>query len=95
MGVAIIVSFFALLARGIAIASACKETYFQGLTMSIVLLLVIENMIHIGYNIAMFPITGIPLYFVSQGFTAVVTAMVLAAVLLVISTGVLERRKLI
>ncbi len=93
IGTAIIIAFFALLKRGVAIVFACKDIYFQGLSMSIVVLLSVESMIHIGYNIAVFPITGIPLYFVSQGFTAVVTAMVLAAVLLVISTGTVEGGK--
>lgn len=93
MGAAIITAFFILLLRGTVIASKCKDAYFQGLSMSIAVLLAVECMIHIGYNIALFPITGIPLYFVSQGFTAVVTAMVLASVLLVISTGSVERRK--
>ena len=92
MGIIVIFCFFFLLKRGITIASRCQDSYFQGLTMAITLLIIVETIIHIGYNIAMFPITGIPLYFVSQGFLAIITSMVLIAILLVISTGKVKRR---
>jgi len=51
-----------------------------------------EAVVHIGYNIAAFPITGIPLYFVSQGFTAILTGMIFVAILLVISIGQKEKQ---
>lgn len=87
MGMVIVLSFFALLKRGMEIASECKDIYFQGTATAITIMITAETVIHIAYNIAMFPITGIPLYFVSQGFTAIVTGMALSTVLLVISDG--------
>lgn len=92
MGAVVLICFFALLKRGTAIAASCEDVYFQGVAMGITLLITVESILHIGYNIAVFPITGIPLYFVSQGFTAVMTSMILAAVLLVISAGMVKRR---
>ncbi len=91
MGFIVIFCFFVLLKRGIEIARKCEDSYFQGMAIAIAVLIVGEAIIHIGYNIAILPITGIPLYFVSAGFTAILTAMTLIAILLVISTGNVER----
>lgn len=88
MGSVVIICYSALLQMGVRIAAACKSTYYHGLTMTIAAMLTLEAVIHIGYNVSFLPITGIPLYFVSQGFTAIVTSMSLFAVLMVISTGI-------
>ncbi len=91
IGVIVILFFFALLKRGMDIAFACQDTYFQGVAMGVTLLISVETIIHIGYNTAMLPITGIPLYFLSQGFLAIITGMALITILLVISTGKVRR----
>lgn len=90
LGVIMIIFFFALLKRGMEIAETCESDYFKCLVMAITFLISIETVVHIGYNIACFPITGIPLYFVSHGFTAIVTGMALIAMLLAISTGEID-----
>ena len=61
--------------------------------MASTVLIFTEALIHIGYNLAILPITGIPLYFCSSGFTALATGMGLTGVLLAISTGKIRRRK--
>lgn len=91
MGLLIILFLFTLLKRGIEISERCEDLYFQGISFSITVLIIVESIIHLGYNTAVMPITGIPLYFISQGFTAIITGMALTAVLLVISTGNIER----
>lgn len=58
------------------------------MAVGIACLIAVESIIHIGYNMALLPITGIPLYFLSQGFSAIVTSMSLVAILLVISTKI-------
>lgn len=85
MGIMLLIFFFVFLKRGMEIANSCEDTYFQGLAMAITLIITIETVIHIGYNMGCFPITGIPLYFVSQGFLAIITGMALVSILLVIS----------
>ena len=85
MGIIVVVAFFAILKRGIAVAEKQYNPYLQRVAMAVTVIMATEAVIHIGYNIAALPITGIPLYFVSQGFTAVVTGMVLITVLLIIS----------
>lgn len=93
VGAVILIAFLALLKRGTEIALSRREPYIQGLAMTIILVLSMEGIVHIGYNIGILPITGIPLYFVSQGFTAMVTGMVLAAILLVLSSRAWERKE--
>lgn len=91
MGILLIFTFIILLVRGIEIARKCIDSYFSGLAMGFTLLIVIESIIHIGYNIGILPITGIPLYGVSQGFTATTTYMIMIAIILTISTETTER----
>lgn len=93
MGFLVVLFIFAFLKRGTDIANKCEDTYFQGVAICITDVIIVEAVIHIGYNLAMLPITGIPLYFVSQGFTAVVTGMAFITVLLVISTGTVYREE--
>lgn len=85
MGMLMLLSFIALLRRGIKIADQCEDSYFQGLAAEITFMISVETVVHIGYNIGFLPITGIPLFFVSQGFTAVITGMALISILLVVS----------
>lgn len=74
------------LKRGMDIADQCDTLYKKGLVTAVTILIILEQIIHIGYNMALLPITGIPMYFVSQGFTAIVTGMILVTILLVISS---------
>lgn len=87
MGFLVLLFFFAFLRIGFQIAMKSKEAYLQRTACAITLVITIEALVHIGYNIAAFPITGIPLYFISQGFTAIITGMLLVAILLVISAN--------
>lgn len=91
IGFLLILFMIAFIKRGMDIANRCSDGYFQGIAASISILFVTEAVVHIGYNTALLPITGIPLYFISQGFTAIFTGMTFVAILLVISTGDMER----
>lgn len=81
----LLVFLIAFLKRGMDLADRCGSLYKKGIVTAITVLITTETIIHIGYNLALLPITGIPMYFVSQGFTAIVTGMVLVSVMLVIS----------
>ena len=81
----LLVFLIAFLKRGMDIADRCSSQYKKGIVTAITILITIEAIIHIGYNLALLPITGIPMYFVSQGFTAIVTGMIFVSILLVIS----------
>ena len=81
-----------LLRRGILqVAEKYEDMYFRGLATGISLLIAVENAIHIAYNIACFPVSGVVFYLVSAGFTAIVSGFALIAVLLVLSIGKAER----
>lgn len=87
MGLMVILMVMVFMNCGFRIAMECNDVYFKGIASGITIVVVAEAVVHIGYNTAALPITGIPLYFVSQGFTAITTGMALLAVLLVISAG--------
>ena len=91
MGVIVLVLFFIVMCRGVKIATNCKDPYYQGIAMSVTTMIITETLVHIGYNLALFPITGIPCYFFSQGFSATATGMMIVSVVLAISTGTIER----
>lgn len=93
MGFVLLLSFFFLFQRGMTISRNCRDCYFKGTAMGITVLFAAESTVHIAYNIGAGPITGIPLYLVSEGFTATTTGMMMIAVLLVISSGAVERSR--
>lgn len=82
-GFIVILLFFAFLRKGMLISTQCEDPYFRRLSFIITTMIIIHAVVHIGYNIALFPVTGIPLYFISQGFTAMTTGMLLTGVLMV------------
>ncbi len=91
IGLIVILLYMALFHRGKELASYSTDPYLQGTAVGISTMITVEAIIHIGYHQALLPITGIPLYLVSSGFTAIMTGMVMTAVLLSISTGLVER----
>ena len=86
MGCVILLCFYFIFIRGVDIASRAKNNYYRCMAMSVTLVLVLESLITIAYSMAVFPITGIPTYYMSRGFTALLTGMVMTAVLIVISS---------
>lgn len=90
IGIVLVVFILAFLKRTMTIAEQCADSYLKGVASGIAVVIVVEAVVHIGYNMAMLPITGIPLYFLSQGFSAIITSMCLVAILQEIST---EKRK--
>ncbi|HAB93286.1 MAG TPA: hypothetical protein DCF49_00740 [Lachnospiraceae bacterium] len=93
LGMLIILMFIGLLVAGMNVAHGCQNRYLQGVAMAGSLLIFAEALIHIGYNLAVLPITGIPLYFCSYGFSALTTGMGLTGVLLAISTGKVRKKR--
>lgn len=92
IAIAVLLCSFILLRRGIfQVAEKYEDTYFHGLATGISLLIAVEDAIHIAYNIASFPVSGVVFYLVSAGFTAIVSGLALIAVLLVLSVGKAER----
>lgn len=91
MGFMVIMAYFLLFYRGTSIAQKCRDQYLKSLAAAITIMITVQSIIHIGYNSGIMPITGIPLYIVSDGYTSSTMFMVMLAVLLVISTNKVER----
>ena len=68
-----------------------KDRYYRTLGVAIVLLLAFQNIVHIAVNISLFPITGIPLMYVSHGGAIQTVSMMVTCILLLISSGEFER----
>lgn len=74
--------FILLLMRGIRAAQIAGDTAGQLVAAGIVMLIMMQTVINIAVNLSVFPVTGIPLPFVSQGGSSLVS--------LFISLGILQ-----
>lgn len=91
MGFLVILMTMMLIRQGLIISQKAKDTYYSGLAMGMTVMIAIETVIHVGYNVGIMPITGISYYLVSSGFTSVTVAVLMITVLLMISTNTQER----
>lgn len=91
VGIVAIGAILLMFREGYVIAGRSRDSYYKGLTMGFSLVLMLEALIHIAYNLSLFPITGIPLYFVSHGFSSLTCGMLMVAFIVVISRGTQER----
>ncbi len=65
--------FLLLLMRGIRAAQIAGDTAGQLMAVGIVVLILMQAFINIAVNLSLFPVTGIPLPFVSQGGSSLVS----------------------
>jgi cell division protein FtsW len=85
-GATIVITLFALLAAvGISIAFRARDTYGRLLAVGIVAWLTIQALVNIGGVVAVLPITGVPLPFISNGGNAMLVNLFAIGVLLSIS----------
>lgn len=81
----LILLFLAFSFRGLKIASRAPD-YFSGLlVVGIVILIVSQSFINIGSMLGVFPLTGLPLLFISHGGTALLFALASVGIVLNIS----------
>lgn len=74
--------FILLLMRGIRAAQIAGDTAGQLVAVGIVMLILMQTFINVAVNLSIFPVTGIPLPFISQGGSSLVS--------LFISLGILQ-----
>ena len=65
--------FIFLLMRGVRVAQIAGDTAGQLVAVGIVMLILMQTFINIAVNVSLFPVTGIPLPFVSQGGSSLVS----------------------
>lgn len=82
-GAAIVITLFALLAAvGVSIAFRARDTFGRLLAVGIVAWLSIQALVNIGGVVAVLPITGVPLPFISNGGNAMLVNLFAVGVLL-------------
>ncbi|HVY35905.1 MAG TPA: putative peptidoglycan glycosyltransferase FtsW [Candidatus Paceibacterota bacterium] len=86
IGSSIVVVLYVFLAiRGYKIAIQAKDTFGQYLTVGLTTLLVAQSFLNIASLIGLFPLTGVPLVFISQGGTSFAIALGSAGIILNVS----------
>lgn len=84
-GVILIIAFLIFASRGFFIAQGSRD-YFGGLmVLGIVILIISQSFINIASMLGLFPLTGIPLLFVSKGGTALFMTLAGVGIILNVS----------
>lgn len=81
--------FIALLLRGLRIAAAAPDDFGRLMATGIVVMILAQVFINIGVNTRLFPVTGIPLPFISQGGSSLMTMFMAMGLL----QSILARRR--
>ncbi len=84
-GLAIIAAFFLFLWRGFRIAKNVPDKFGGLLALGIVIIISFQSFINIASMLGIFPLTGVPLFFISHGGTAMFFALSAVGVVLNIS----------
>ncbi len=90
-GVVVIALFVILAYQGIRVALAAPDTFGALLAAGITAWLTIQAFVNIGVVVALFPITGITLPFVSAGGSSLIVSLTAVGILLSISRETVER----
>lgn len=68
--------FILLLFRGLRAAAISQDVFGRMIAVGIVIFILFQAFINVGVNIRLFPVTGIPLPFISQGGSSLVTVFI-------------------
>lgn len=73
--------FIILLLRGLRAAAISQDIFGRLIAVGIVIFILFQAFINIGVNIRLFPVTGIPLPFISQGGSSLITVFIAVGLL--------------
>ncbi len=82
--------FIILLWRGLRVAELSGDLFGRLLATGMVIFILLQTFINVGVNIGLMPVTGIPLPFVSQGGSSLITLFICLGIL---QSILLRRRK--
>lgn len=86
VGACILISFYVWFAfRAIKVAQAAPDTYTHLLAIGISLWICMQAIVNMGSMVALFPLTGVPLPFISYGGSSLVTTLFAIGLLLNVS----------
>jgi rod shape determining protein RodA len=92
VGALVLFTLFALLLwRGLRAAEVSRDLFGRLLATGIVIYILLQTFINVGVNVGLLPVTGIPLPFVSQGGSSLITLFVALGIL---QSIVLRHRRL-
>lgn len=91
LAIVVIICYIALLLEGYKAAYQSVDLYYRGLAMGISIMLAFQGIVHIACNVGLFPMTGVPLLFLSKGGSNQMVSLIVTALLLIISTGGMKR----
>lgn len=77
--------FLAFLVRGLKIAARAPDMFGGLLVLGIVILIVVQSFVNIASMLGIFPLTGMPLIFVSHGGTALLVSLASIGIILNVS----------
>lgn len=83
--VLILLLYIAFALRGFWIAFRTRTNFGQYLAIGIVVLVIVQSFLNIGSALAVFPLTGLPLIFISQGGSALLFALLEVGIIVNIS----------
>lgn len=84
-GMIIIAAFFLYAWRGIVIAYRAPDAFSRLLVVGLIFLIVVQSFMNIASMLGLFPLTGVPLLFVSHGGTALMTVLAESGIILGVS----------
>jgi cell division protein FtsW len=84
-GVAIIILYLLFLLRGLRIANNSPDLFSRLLVSGIVILIVAQSFMNIASATGVFPLTGVPLVFISQGGTSLMIDLMAIGIVFQIS----------
>ncbi len=81
----LISAFFVVVLRGLVIAMRMRDSFGKLLMVGFVTVLSVQVFLHIGANVGLTPVTGVPLPFISYGGTSLAVFMTMLGMMLNIS----------
>jgi cell division protein FtsW len=81
----LILLYIAFMLRGMRIANTATDSFGRLVVTGLITLFIAQSFLHIASNIGLFPLTGVPLVFVSQGGTSLLVALASLGIILNVS----------
>lgn len=91
LAVLIIVCYLALMLEGYKAVYRSSDRYYRGLAAGAGIILAFQGIVHIACNVGLFPMTGVPLLYISKGGSNQMVSLVITAWILIISTKGMKR----
>lgn len=81
----ILMLYIAFALRGLKIAHESPDSFSRLMVVGLVILIVTQSFMHIASNVGAFPLTGVPLVFMSHGGTSLMFSLFMAGLILNVS----------